>query len=129
MPIPENAEQVRILCRRCLREHFVYVVQATGQVLAYDGSGTLALPGESLPAAFSRLLNAPCDECRRIRDRDRDFFSRRLADTAGELNRETDADPPPADCNRPPWQAKRDEPRSPHRCIRVVAQPLPPGPY
>ena len=38
MPKPENAEQVRIPCRRCPREHFGYIDQATRQVLAYDGS-------------------------------------------------------------------------------------------
>ena len=97
MPKPENAEQVRIPCRRCPREHFVYIDQATRQVLAYDGSGTPLLPRESLPTAFNRLLNAPCDECQRIRDLDRDFIARRLADADGEPNREADADLPPAD--------------------------------
>lgn len=94
MPKPENAEQVRIPCERCPREHFVYIDQATRQVLAYDGSGTLVLDGESLSTAFNRLLNAPCDECRRVRDLDRDFIARRLADAGeahGEPNSEADA--------------------------------------
>ena len=67
MPIPENAEQVCIPCRNCPREHFLYVDHDTRQVLAYHGSGTLVLSGESLPTACNRLLNAPCDECRRVR--------------------------------------------------------------
>ena len=101
MPIHANVEQVCIPCRRCPREHFVRVDPDTRQVLAYDGSGTPVLSGESLPVAFSRLLNAPCDECRRIRDLDRDFIARRLADvpdeTDGEPSRKADGDPPPSD--------------------------------
>ena len=56
MPIPESAELVRIPCQRCSREHFVYVHRATREALAYDGSGTRVLSGESLPTAFKRLV-------------------------------------------------------------------------
>ena len=63
MPIPANAEQVRIPCRRCPREHFVYVDQDTRQVLAYHGSSTLVLAGESFPTAFNRLLGARGEGC------------------------------------------------------------------
>ena len=80
MPLPENAEQVLIPCRRCPREHFVYVDPDTRQVLAYDGSGTPVLAGESLASAFNRLFNARCEECRRIKDLDLDFIASRLAD-------------------------------------------------
>ena len=97
MPIPENAEQVRIPCRLCPREHFVHVDQDSRQVLAYGRSGTPVLDGESLPTAFNRLLNAPCDECQRVKDLDHDFIARRWADADGEANREADAFPPPAD--------------------------------
>ena len=98
MPIPENAEQVRISCRRCPREHFVYVDQDTRQVLAYDGSGTPVLSGESLATAFNRLLNAPCDECCRIRDLDREFIARRLAEDAGEAHDEPNSEADAAGC-------------------------------
>ncbi len=84
MPIPESAEPVRIPCRSCLREHFVYVHQETREALTYDGSGTPLLAGETLPTAFSRLLNAPCDECRRVRDLEQDFIARRLDELARE---------------------------------------------
>ena len=101
MPIPENAIPVLIPCRRCLREHFVLVDPTTRQALSYQGSGTPVLYGESLPAAFNRLLNTPCDECRRIKDLDLDFIARRLADapdeTDGEPSREADGDPSPSD--------------------------------
>lgn len=101
MPIPENAEQVCIPCRPCVREHFVLVDSATRQALAYHGSGTPVLSGESLPVAFNRLLNAPCDECQRIKDLERDFIARRLADLgeAAYTDPEHAADPdlPPSD--------------------------------
>ena len=71
MPALEDAELARIPCQRCSREHFVYVDRATREVLAYDGSGTRVLAGETLPTAFTRLLNAPCDECQRVKDLER----------------------------------------------------------
>ena len=89
MPTLEDAELVRIPCQRCSREHFVYVDRATREALAYDGSGTRVLAGETLPTAFIRLLNAPCYECQRVKDLDGDFIARRLA----ELSRETCGDP------------------------------------
>ena len=89
MPALEDAELVRIPCPRCFREHFVYVDRATREALAYDGSGTRVLAGETLPTAFIRLLNAPCDECRRVRDLEQDFIARRLA----ELSREPSGNP------------------------------------
>ena len=95
MPIPESADLARVPCRLCPRERFVYVDRETRQVLTYDGSETTVLPGESLPTAFIRLLNSPCDECQRVRDLDRDFIARRLADLAGKtdgkLEREGDS--------------------------------------
>lgn len=84
MPTLEDAELVRIPCPRCSREHFVYVDRATREALAYDGSGTRVLAGETLPTAFTRLLNAPCDECQRVKDLEQDFIARRLAELAGE---------------------------------------------
>ena len=89
MPMPESAELARIPCQRCSREHFVYVDRATREALAYDGSGTRVLAGETLPTAFIRLLNAPCYECWRVKDLDGDFIARRLA----ELSREPGGDP------------------------------------
>ena len=71
MPTLEGAELARIPCPRCSREHFVYVDRATREALAYDGSGTRVLAGETLPTAFTRLLNAPCDECQRVKDLDK----------------------------------------------------------
>ena len=95
MPIPESAEPVRIPCRGCPREHFVYVHRETRQALTYDGSGTPLLAGETLPTALSRLLNAPCDECRRVRDLEQDFIIRRLDEliggAGGNLTPETEA--------------------------------------
>lgn len=97
MPILDDAELVRIPCRSCPRERFVWVHKETREPLAYVGSETLVLSGESLPTAFNRLLNAPCDECQRVRDLDRDFIARRLAELAGESrdepNREADYAP------------------------------------
>ena len=92
MPIPESADLARVPCRRCSREHFVYVDRATREALAYDGSGTRVLAGETLPAAFTRLLNAPCDECRRVRDLEQDFVARRLAELSGEAGGGPDQD-------------------------------------
>ena len=89
MPTLEDAELVRIPCQRCSREHFVWVHQETREALAYDGSGTRVLSGETLPTAFTRLLNAPCDECQRVKDLDGDLIARRLA----ELSREASGDP------------------------------------
>ena len=86
MPTQEHAELVRIPCPRCPREHFVWVHKETREALAHDGSGTPVLSGESLPTAFIRLLNAPCDECRRVRDLDQDFIARRLAELASEVS-------------------------------------------
>ena len=94
MPTLEDAELVRIPCQRCSREHFVYVDRTTREALAYDGSGTRVLAGETLPTAFTRLLNAPCDECQRVKDLDGDFIARRLAELSGETggNPHRDAD-------------------------------------
>lgn len=92
MPIPESAEPVRIPCRSCPREHFVWVHQDTREALAYDGSGTPVLSGETLPTAFNRLLNAPCDECRRVRDLEQDFIARRLDVLAGQAGCNADAE-------------------------------------
>ncbi len=86
MRIPESAELVRIPCRLCPREHFVYVHKETREALTYDGSGTPLLSGESLPKAFNRLLNALCDECRRVRDLEQDFISRRLSELSSEAS-------------------------------------------
>ena len=86
MPIPESAELVRIPCPRCFREHFVYVDRATREALAYDGSGTRVLAGETLPTAFIRLLNAPCYECWRVKDLEQDFIARRLAELSSEAS-------------------------------------------
>ena len=68
MPIPDDAVLVIIPCRRCPREHFLYVDPDTRHVLDYDGARAPVRAGESLPAAFFRLLNAPCDECQRVWD-------------------------------------------------------------
>ena len=86
MPTLEDAELVRIPCQRCSREHFVYVDRATRKALAYDGSGTRVLAGETLPTAFTRLLNAPCDECWRVRDLEQDFIARRLDELTSEVS-------------------------------------------
>ena len=101
MPIPENAVVVLIPCRRCPREHFLFVDPDTRQVLAYDGARAPVRDGESLPAAFYQLLNARCDECQRFWDLDRDFIARRLADLGeaayDDPDHVADAEPPPAD--------------------------------
>ena len=89
MPMPESAELVRIPCRHCPKEHFVWVHKETREALAHDGAGTPVLSGESLPTAFNRLLNVPCDECQRVKDLEQDFIARRLA----ELSREPSGDP------------------------------------
>ena len=86
MPTLEDAELVRIPCQRCSREHFVWVRQATREALAYDGSGTRVLAGETLPTAFTRLLNAPCDECQQVKDLEQDFIARRLDELTSEVS-------------------------------------------
>ena len=95
MPIPESAELVRIPCRRCPKEHFVWVHKETREALTYDSSGTPLLSGETLPTAFTRLLNAPCDECQRVKDLEQDFIARRLAELSreagGDLHRDADS--------------------------------------
>ena len=68
MPIPENAVVVLIPCQSCPREHFLFVDPDTRQVLDYDGARAPVRAGESLPAAFYRLFNSPCDECQRVWD-------------------------------------------------------------
>lgn len=80
MPIPENAVPVIIPCQSCTREHYLFLDPDTRQVLAYDGARAPVRDDESLPAAFYRLFHAPCDECERIWDLDREFIARRLAD-------------------------------------------------
>ena len=65
MPIPEGAELALIPCRRCTREHFLYVDRDTRQVLDYDRARAPVRDGESLPAALFRLFNAPCARLRR----------------------------------------------------------------
>ena len=100
MPIPENAVVVLIPCQSCPREHFLFVDPDTRQVLDYDGARAPVRAGESLPAAFYRLFNSPCDECQRVWDLDREFIARRLADLGAaaydDTDRVADADPPPA---------------------------------
>ena len=95
MPISESAELVRIPCRRCPKEHFVYVHQETREALTYDSSGTPLLSGETLPTAFTRLLNAPCDECQQVKDLEQDFIAGRLAEIAsgvsGDPHRDADS--------------------------------------
>lgn len=101
MPIPENAVPVLIPCQSCPREHFLYLDPDTGEVLAYDGARAPVGDGESLPAAFYRLLNARCVECQRVWDLDRDFITRRLADLGAaaydDPDHVTDAGPLQAD--------------------------------
>ena len=48
MPIPESAELVRIPCRHCPKEHFVWVHKETREALAHDGAGT--------PGSLRRIL-------------------------------------------------------------------------
>ena len=101
MPTPDNAVVVLIPCQSCPREHFLYVDPDTRHVLDYDGARAPVQAGESLPAAFFRLFHAPCDECQRVWDLDRDFIARRLADLGAaaydDPDYAADAGPPQAD--------------------------------
>ena len=98
MPIPEDAVPVIIPCQSCTREHYLFLDPDTRQALAYDGARAPVRGDESLPAAFYRLLNAPCVECERIWDLDREFIARRLAELGAaayaDPDHVADADPP-----------------------------------